>query len=605
MAEFRFSPRPNRAQEVLWLPWGSAAFQRAQQEDKPIVLSISAVWCHWCHVMDETTYSDPEVHQLIGQRFIPVRVDSDLRPDINQRYNMGGWPTVAFLMPSGDIITGGTYIPPQQFKAALVQVSDLYRQQKPTLFQRAESVKAKRQERAQKVVAGRKITPDLVDTAVRAVTSRYDPTYGGFGEQPKFPLSDALELLLQMFGATGELWYLLMVQKTLDRMQQGGLFDQGEGGFFRYATVRDWSLPHYEKMLEENASLLRLYLHAYAFTGVGSYRDTAARTIEYLSGNLWSPALGAFCGSQDADEEYYSLDLPGRSARPRPLVDPTVYASSNAQAAVAYLEAAMLMGRPELRATALTALETAWSRLKAGGEVGLYHCCQEGGPGVPGLLQDYAAFILALAEAYKHTAEGKYLERAETLAKEMTELFFDQAGGAFFDIRSAPQAEGSLQFREKPLPENVLAAEACYRLYLLTLKDAYRSTAEAALSALAQVFQEFGEFAAGYGRLAQQFLFRPLEVAIVGAPGATDTQALLGAAMAIPYPHKDLLLVDPGDQQTMAAKGYVPGAAAQAYLCLETACLPPISDPGRLTAAVEGFFRSRQQLGLFERSLPP
>ena len=144
MPNFHFSPRPNRAHEINWHEWNPNAFEEAKQQDKPILLGISAVWCHWCHVMDETTYSDPKIIQLANERFVPIRVDNDARPDVNRRYNLGGWPTTAFLSPEGEVLTGGTYVPPAQMKNYLTQVSEAYQNSKPEIMQKIVEVNAKR-----------------------------------------------------------------------------------------------------------------------------------------------------------------------------------------------------------------------------------------------------------------------------------------------------------------------------------------------------------------------------------------------------------------------------------------------------------------------------
>src|SRR5579864_978184 len=200
--EFHFSPRPNRAAEIGWQPWSASAFDLARRTGRPILLSISAVWCHWCHVMDETTYSNQGVIDLISREYVPIRVDNDVRPDINQRYNMGGWPTTAFLTPSGDILTGATYMPPDQMADALARVAAYYH--------------ANQAEIASKALEGRKraatgvsrsageLDAASVDAVLEAVTSAYDPRYGGFGSAPKFPQTDAILLLLEQARVRGD-----------------------------------------------------------------------------------------------------------------------------------------------------------------------------------------------------------------------------------------------------------------------------------------------------------------------------------------------------------------------------------------------------------------
>ena len=190
---FRFSPRPNRAREIRWQEWGPQAFEEARRQDKPILLSLSAVWCHWCHVMDETTYSDEAVIQYINDRFVPVRVDNDQRPDINLRYNMGGWPTTAFLTPDGEILTGATYLPPERMRELLPQLAAYYQGNRAQIQERIQEIVQQRR-------AGAGIQPGALDERIfdevlRAVSDAYDPVYGGFDDAPKFPHSDAIDLL--------------------------------------------------------------------------------------------------------------------------------------------------------------------------------------------------------------------------------------------------------------------------------------------------------------------------------------------------------------------------------------------------------------------------
>src|SRR5437016_951272 len=200
--EFHFSPRPNRASEISWRPWSQEAFEQARQTGRPILLSISAVWCHWCHVMDETTYSHPGVIDLIKNEYVPIRVDNDVRPDINQRYNMGGWPTTAFLSSSGDILTGATYLPPDQMAGALGQVASYYRTHRPEIATKA--LEGRKRAGAAAARSAGELGVPAVDAVLQAVRSSYDPEYGGFGTAPKFPQTDAILLVLEQAHLGGD-----------------------------------------------------------------------------------------------------------------------------------------------------------------------------------------------------------------------------------------------------------------------------------------------------------------------------------------------------------------------------------------------------------------
>ena len=225
---FHFSPRPNRAAEIAWREWGPDAFEQAQREDRPLLLGISAVWCHWCHVMDETSYSDPAVIQLINERFVPVRVDNDQRPDINARYNMGGWPTTAFLTPSGEVMAGMTYVPPDQMRDALQQVSTYYKDNKQSIEQKIAEIIANRATAAASGDGsddGDGLSDQIMRDALHATSDAYDPVYGGFGAEPKFPHTEAIDLLLHAYLRDGDRDALHMARKTLEHMYELGVTD--------------------------------------------------------------------------------------------------------------------------------------------------------------------------------------------------------------------------------------------------------------------------------------------------------------------------------------------------------------------------------------------
>ena len=587
MSGIRFSPRPNRAHEINWQEWGEGAFETARLEDRPVLLSISAVWCHWCHVMDETAYSDPNVIALINKHYVPVRVDNDERPDINSRYNMGGWPTTAFLTPDGHLVTGATYMSPDQLKAALTEVSEAYRQQKDTLLQRGREIELRRRQRASPATEGLEADASIVDSVVRTITDAYDTDYGGFGTEPKFPMVPACGLLLHMYRCTGEARYRAMAEKTLDAMMVGGLYDRQEGGFYRYSTTRDWSVPHFEKMLEGNVGLLGLYLDAHVVTGNAGYAEVASRIIAYLQEHLFDAALGAFYGSQDADEEYYSLPLAQRRKRVPPVVDPTFYTSLNAMVASAYLKASWVLDRREHEDVGLRTLEFLLAKCKEGPLRHSYS--SDGRTGTPALLVDHAYLVIALVDAYGSTSQPRYLAEAERVAEEMTGVFGDQHIAGFYDVPDDQAAWGQLRVREVPLDDNVTAIEALTRLSDFTLKGKYRESAAGAIRAFVSIYAEYGEAAAGYALAVHRSLYSPVEVSVVGIPGRADSKGLLTAAATIPYPHVAVKYIDAGDQEALDAAGYWPADEANAYVCLNTVCLAPVSDTRALHGIVAEF----------------
>jgi uncharacterized protein YyaL (SSP411 family) len=234
MSKLHFSPRPNRAHEIHWLPWGESAFAQAKEQVKPVLLAISAVWCHWCHVMDETSYSDPAVIEQINSRFVPVRVDNDQRPDVNARYNMGGWPTTALLTPEGEVLYGGTYIPPDAMRQVLARVDGFYSQpdNRLEIAKQVLEMKAARAARA-RTPAGGELDAHTGGNVFAMLSSAFDEEYGGFGTDQKFPHVSGLHFLLDNYARTHDGRAQTIVQRSLHAMAGGGMYDKIEGGFFR------------------------------------------------------------------------------------------------------------------------------------------------------------------------------------------------------------------------------------------------------------------------------------------------------------------------------------------------------------------------------------
>ncbi len=355
MSELHFSPRPNRASEIKWRPFGEATFLEAKSEAKPVLLAISAVWCHWCHVMDETTYSDPSIIKYINEHFVPVRVDNDQRPDVNARYNMGGWPTTALLTPEGELLHGGTYLPPDAMASLLRQISSFYSEPESrlALVKKIHEVKTSRAARP-KTPTGGDIDAQTASRVFAMLSSEFDDEYGGFGTDQKFPHVPALHFLLDYWQRTRDGRAQTIVQVSLRAMAGGGMYDHVDGGFFRYSTTRDFSVPHFEKMLEDLAGLMHACARAGAMFGDAALSAVALDVKRYLDAHLWNEEWGGYGGSQDADEEFYARDSQGRAALTQPYVDRTLYTAWNAQAA-----AGLLLGAGLLSADADT---SAWSR---------------------------------------------------------------------------------------------------------------------------------------------------------------------------------------------------------------------------------------------------
>ena len=314
--------------------------------------------------MDETSYSDPRVIAAIAEGFVAVRVDNDRRPDVNRRYNMGGWPTIAFLTPAGEVLTGATYLPPDRLLAVARRGTRVLRRARARSRPAGGAVAAEPRPaevpRPPTSLAQRRVRRlEAAAAAVcRAVAALYDPLHGGLGAEPKFPQPEALGLLLTAAVRGDDDRLLTMALHSLDAMAAGELRDGVEQGFFRYATRRDWSVPHYEKMLGDNARLALLYLDAFAFTGRAPCAAVARGVIEYLTTVLAAGDAPVFWGSQDADEHYYGLDAGGRGAcRSSRRLDRTVFVDANALAARALLRAATLFEQPDLHTAGLATVD--------------------------------------------------------------------------------------------------------------------------------------------------------------------------------------------------------------------------------------------------------
>ena len=470
---------------IAWLPWRAESFARARAEGRPVLLFLAPSWCGHSAEMDSATFADTEVAALITAHFVAIRVDPDRRPDIAERYSLGGWPTTAFLTPDGDVLGGGTFIERQRLAGVLRRVS--------AAFAQGSGLRAARNPPAAAVGPGEIASPEhLIDL----IAAAFDSRHGGFGSAPKFPHAAPVRLALQLYREGGSPRHRDIAVTTLDAMGWGPLYDEKDGGFFRYARRADWGEPNDEKLLDVNASMLDLYVDAAETLELERYLERAADILRYVQSWLADQVDGGWAGSQRADPAYHAAE--GDHGPDRPPIDRTLYTDWNAMMASAAIKAGRALNEPSLSEFAIRSLERiALLCYRPGGGMAHYH---DGEAQVRGLLDDQIAMAAAQLDAFEATGDIVSEMLAEELALHAVNLLWDGDGGGFFD-RAPDQAAdvGLLGERRKPFAANCAAARLLDRLGRTANKPRYRELAERTLSAI-------GPRAAGEGPLAADYV---------------------------------------------------------------------------------------------------
>ena len=590
---------------VNWREWNDEAFEAARAEQKPILLGISAVWCHWCHVMDRGVagdpqhtgvYSDPDIAAYINENFIPVRVDNDQRPDINARYNQGGWPTTCFLTPDGEVLYGGTYFAPAQMRNLLPQIMQYWRENRAMLLDRVNESVA---EAAPAPAQNPSLPDDIFSNVVMSIARNYDTRHGGLGNATKFPMSDAWALLLNVSDDAklptpgGDMKPLDMVTQTLIAMGTRGMYDMAEGGWFRYSTTPDWTVPHFEKMLEDYARLLPVYLRAIQRTGDAKLKHIAQESLRYLTEKLLrdTPEATYFAGSQDADEEYYALSNAERAEKTPPFIDWRLYADWNALMVMALLEASVVLNDKKYADLARKVLATL-DLLCVGADGAVVHSTSPllaggvGGGQVRGLLADQAALAMAHLMLAQHSGSPQEREAVLVMARRLIEFARRELAapdGGFFDRPADPSAKGLLSTRIKPLQDNAHMAQALVLAYYLADGEA-NAKAEAirTLSAVAKDYPRYGEHAAGFAQAVMQATLEPTEIVIVGEGWQAANFAW--SAMTPYSSWRVVRVLDPdNDAELIRQRGYPVSKTPVAFVCRGTACSAPIYEASELS----------------------
>ncbi|TYB46540.1 thioredoxin domain-containing protein [Actinomadura chibensis] len=639
---------------VDWWEWSDEALAEARRRDVPVLLSVGYAACHWCHVMAHESFEDGETARVMNERFVNIKVDREERPDIDAVYmeatqamtGQGGWPMTVFMTPEGHPFYCGTYFPRAQFRALLQAVHKAWTEQRDEVVGQGQQVVAALTSRGTGLAGAGAPGEQSLAQSVQVLAASYDAARGGFGGAPKFPPSMALEFLLRHHARTGDDDALAMAGHTLEAMARGGIYDQLGGGFARYSVDAGWVVPHFEKMLYDNALLARVYAHWWRVTGTPFARRIALETCDWMLRDLrtdegglasaldadsegvegkyyvWTPEQlrevlgdedGAYAESlfevtgtfergtsvlqllRDPDdvERYERIRtalLTARAHRIPPARDDKVVAAWNGLAIAALAECGALFDRPDLvRAAEEAARLLVEVHLSEGR---LARTSRAGTAGAnAGVLEDYGDVAEGLLALHGVTGDPHHLRLAGELLNTVLERFGDGEGG-FYD--TADDAERLFRRPQDPTDNaapsgQFAAAGALLSFAALTASDWHRQAAEAALAPAAKLADKHARFA-GWGlAVAEARATGPVEVAVIGDPADERTRALHQTALMSVAPGA-VVSVGPPDAEgvpLLEGRGLVDGVPA-AYVCQGFVCRRPVTSPGELSRELRG-----------------
>ncbi|HEX5816723.1 MAG TPA: thioredoxin domain-containing protein [Methylomirabilota bacterium] len=645
---------------VDWYPWGEEAFARARAENKPILLSVGYSACHWCHVMERESFESADTAALMNRHFVNVKVDREERPDVDHIYMQavqsltghGGWPMTVFLTPDGTPFYGGTYFPPTDrhglpgFPRLLTALAEAWTTRQGEVVQSGRQIAEALGQSERLRAASSLLGETVLVSAFQGVTAQFDEERGGLGGAPKFPQPMIWEFVLRFARRSGNEYARRMVHTTLVRMARGGIYDQLGGGFARYSVDAQWLVPHFEKMLYDNAQLASLYLHGWLALGDPECRRVAEETLDYVLREMTDPA-GGFYSAQDADSEghegkffvwtpdemravlgaeadaamaYWGVDrgpnfegasifyLPGepapermaaarrklseaRERRVHPGRDDKVLAAWNGLMTRALAEAGRALGRADYLAAAARNAGFVLSEMRRDGR--LRRSWKAGEARLNGYLEDYAMVAAALVELYEATFERRWLDEARGLADEMLRLFWDDHLEGFYDTGSDHER---LIVRPRNLYDNAVpsgssvAIETLLRLAVLTGESLYEQRAVAALRPMADLMARhptaFGRFLC-----ALDFHLGPrVELALVAPASMADVAPLTREAFGRYLPN--LVAAGTVDGRDAAGIPVLEGRRAvdgkpTAYVCRNYACELPVTDAAALARQLD------------------
>jgi uncharacterized protein YyaL (SSP411 family) len=643
---------------VDWWPWCDEAFAEAAQRDVPVLLSIGYAACHWCHVMAHESFENADIAAVMNANFVNIKVDREERPDIDAIYmeatqamtGHGGWPMTCFLTPTGEPFHCGTYFPPSPrhglpgFPELLIAVSQAWANRGEQVREAAKRIAGQLAERAAPLTEST-VDDRVLAAAVEKLAAEFDHKHAGFGSAPKFPPSMLLEFLLRHHERTGSEPALSMAQRTCEAMARGGMYDQLAGGFARYCVDAAWVVPHFEKMLYDNALLLRVYTHLARLTGSTTARRVAEQTATFLLQGLGT-THGGFAASLDADtagqegatyvwtppqlidvlgsadgqwaaellavspagtfehgtsvlqlpaepddpgrwERVRAALLAARVARPQPARDDKVVTEWNGMAITTLAEAGGVLGRPEWIAAAAAAAELMLGTHMVKGR--LRRSSRDGVVGeAAGVLADHAWLVEGLLALHQVTGEDRWRHAALPVLKLAQEHFADpDHAGAWFD--TATDAQALFRRPTNPIDNATPAgasavAAALVTASALTGSESYRATAESALARAGAVLAKAPQAAGHWLTTAEALAHGPVQIAVIGAAGDAARAALEARARWAAPGGAVVLAGEPGaDDPMLAGRGLVGGVPA-AYVCHGFVCDRPVTSPEELQA---------------------
>ena len=561
---------------IAWKEWSEEVLAVAREERRPVLLSLVARWCRFCREMDATTFADERLVAAVAEHALAVRVDKDLRPDIEARYGQGGWPGTVILGAEGEVLSAGTFFEAETLVALLADAARRLRTEGPGWEPPRPPARQ----------PSGHLDGTVLPAIEQSLLQHFDSRHGGFGTGQKFPHPEALDFALLRQAEHGNPRLHEVIEKTLAHMAEGGLHDQVEGGFFRFCASRDWRAPHTEKLLETNAGLARNYLEAGQLMQRSDFLAVGARTADALLALFLDRRAGLLHASIDADDEYYAQDAAGRRTRSAPRGDGRFLADGNARAVSALLKAGAVLGRPELTAAALSVADALVARLWRPGR-GMHHYDDGTGRRLPGLLRDQAETARALLHVLQYTDERRWQPVLDDLLARLAGEHVSPGGELVNRDEAAGAAPGAAARRETEILDAAVAAEVLLRAALCTGRPALAAIARRALELHTADFRRHGYAMAAYGRSVELVLHPPLHVVVVGPADDPRTEALFRAASGAYLPSRVVQRLDPQADAAHVARLELPlRDEPVAYVCLAHDCAAEHRDPATLWAAL-------------------